>query len=123
VKAWKHDPGPTAVYRFFDRLGRLLYVGISRHPDRRIDQHMGRDGRGHAYWRGEVASVTVDWFPTRGEARQEEVRALNGERPIHNRIGNPHRRPWTQWDEPEYWRPGEIRHWGPLLESAARAVV
>lgn len=69
----------TAVYRLFDRSGRLLYVGMGRNPMGRWAAHAEQ----HAWW-PEVASFTVVWHPTRKAAAEEERSALRNEETVHN---------------------------------------
>lgn len=70
---------PTAVYRFFDRKGRLLYVGIAYDPADRWKQH-AREAR----WWDQAADNTIDWYDTRGEAERAELTALRYEKPVFN---------------------------------------
>src|SRR5690606_6831850 len=71
----------TALYRHFDAEGRLLYVGISLNAFSRLMQH-----RRDSVWFRQIASVTIEWFPTRGKAVDAEVQAIRNERPLHNVI-------------------------------------
>ncbi|MFE2073693.1 GIY-YIG nuclease family protein [Streptomyces misionensis] len=68
----------VAVYRFYDADERLLYVGISKDPMTRWQEHMGRK-----WWRN-VTSYEVRWHQSRAEARAEEKRAMAEEEPVHN---------------------------------------
>ena len=68
----------VAVYRLFDKEGRLLYVGISKDPMNRWQEH-----RANGWWR-RVASYEVRWHPTRAEARAEEKTAMASEDALHN---------------------------------------
>jgi len=43
------DNDPHAVYRIFDRLSRVIYIGSSHAPTERIETH-----RTEAKWRGEI---------------------------------------------------------------------
>lgn len=72
------DGDEVAVYRLFDSEGRLLYVGISKDPMNRWQEH-----RGNSWWR-QVASYEVRWHPTRAEARVEEKEAMASESAQHN---------------------------------------
>ena len=71
----------TALYRHFDAEGRLLYVGISLNAFSRLMQH-----RRDSAWFRQIASITVEWFPTRGKAVDAERAAIQAERPLHNVI-------------------------------------
>lgn len=68
----------VAVYRFHGADGRLLYVGISKDPLVRWQEHMGRR------WWTKVASYEVRWHPSRADARAEEKRAMADESPVYN---------------------------------------
>lgn len=68
----------VAVYRLFNDAGQLLYVGISKDPMNRWQEHRGN------YWWHDVASYEVRWFPTRAEARAEEKLAMASEAALHN---------------------------------------
>lgn len=69
-----------ALYRHFDKDGALLYVGISRDPERRWAQHRTQSG-----WADVVTSSTVTWFVDEQHARAAERAAIAIENPIHNR--------------------------------------
>lgn len=71
--------GDTTVYRFFDTAGVLLYVGISKDLPTRWTHH-----RLDKPWWTNVATATLQHFPTRGEAEQAEREAIVAERPLYN---------------------------------------
>lgn len=73
------DGKQTALYRFFDAQGSLLYVGIANDPRTRWSSH-----KGEKRWWGEVATKTLDWFTTREEAERVEESAIVNERPRYN---------------------------------------
>ncbi|NAS22472.1 hypothetical protein GT755_12345 [Herbidospora sp. NEAU-GS84] len=82
-----HDPNaPTAVYRFYDSAGRLLYVGMTHNPTWRFKFHV------HKNWWPRAVRHTIDWRPNRAAAAREERRAILEECPLHNRHGLPRRR-------------------------------
>lgn len=70
---------PTAVYRFYDSAGSLLYVGITVRTDVRFEQHRQRKD-----WWPQVATREITWYPDRYAAEAEEFRAITQERPLHN---------------------------------------
>ena len=72
----------TALYRMHDADGALLYVGISTHLGERWAQHEKTQP-----WWGDVASATVEHYPTRAEALEAELDAIRSERPVHNIAG------------------------------------
>jgi hypothetical protein len=73
----------TALYRHFDKDGRLLYVGISLSAVVRMQQHIRQ-----AKWARDIARIEVEWFETRCEAEAAEWRAIRTEGPIHNQTHN-----------------------------------
>ncbi|OMI34420.1 GntR family transcriptional regulator [Streptomyces sparsogenes] len=77
-------PERTALYRYFDTDGGLLYIGISRDPDGRLKAH--RDT--HQKWVPMVKSRTLEWFDSRPEAAEAEKQAIQVERPRFNKAHN-----------------------------------
>ncbi len=72
-------PDANALYRLFNPVGALLYVGISDHPRRRFGQHFDEKP-----WWPEVDRWTVEWFPSRAAAEADELRAIREEVPAFN---------------------------------------
>lgn len=70
---------PTALYRYFDVNGDLLYVGISFDPGRRDREH----ARSKA-WHMSAVKQQVEWYDNRFDAFAAEQDAIKIERPIHN---------------------------------------
>lgn len=70
---------PTALYRHFSKGGELLYIGIALSPTYRLTKHNRT-----AHWYTEIATIKVEWFPSRQEALEEERYAINSEFPKHN---------------------------------------
>lgn len=70
---------PTAVYRMYDASGALLYIGQSVNPASRPMQLAD-----HRKWVTNIASITLQWLPTRQDALREEESAIRAERPLHN---------------------------------------
>lgn len=81
------NEAPTALYRFFDADGALLYVGITDCLGRRFRQHARRV----SWWRA-IARRTVILYATRAAALSAEDWAILSERPVHNVKGNSARR-------------------------------
>lgn len=74
---------PTAVYRFFDHDGFLLYVGTTRNPAGRFTEH-----RRKTWWRLiDPDRITLSWFDGRGSALNSESLAIAAERPVFNVTG------------------------------------
>lgn len=70
---------PCALYRHYDKKGRLLYVGISVHPMRRQWEH-----EINADWYYSVTNITVQWFRSKRAAQKAEREAIVEEDPQHN---------------------------------------
>lgn len=79
------------VYRVFDEVGQLLYVGVSSDVFLRFAQHAQR-----APWVAYVASVTFEQHPTREAAEAAEAEAIRTEDPVWNMDGRPFGR-FMQW--------------------------
>ena len=77
------------LYRFFNRHGRLLYVGITIDPERRTKEHAARAWHATGAWFGEVAAVRMEFFPDERSARAAEMEAIKAEWPLCNIHGNP----------------------------------
>lgn len=69
----------TAVYRLYDELGVLLYVGISNQPPTRFEQH-----RMKMPWWNRVVTREIEWYETRPLAEAEEYRAIVQDSPVYN---------------------------------------
>ena len=70
---------PTALYRFFDAEGRLLYVGITF----AIGQRWRAHAKEKAWW-PQVARKEVEWKPNRYRAWVAEIAAIKAEKPMYN---------------------------------------
>lgn len=75
----------TALYRAYDSVGGLLYVGISNHFGRRWEQH----AKVQPWW-PKVHRQTVEWHPDRDAAHVAEVAAIEAEHPRFNVMHAPH---------------------------------
>ena len=71
--------GETALYRYFDGAGDLLYVGIAVDPEMREKQH-----EKGSRWVQFSERREVEWFPSREQARQAERDAIQLEDPVFN---------------------------------------
>lgn len=69
----------TALYRFFDKDGKLLYVGITE----RFGQRWG-DHAKQKHWWPEVAKAEAEWHETREAAASAEIAAIKAEEPRYN---------------------------------------
>lgn len=106
-------PGPTALYRFYDRSGTLLYVGITNSPRHRFTQHANNPEnewwRHHSYHR-------LHWYDTRKQALRAEYVAIRTERPTHNLQ---HNRNWRA--RYSYRPPSAVR--GPAIATLAGVIL
>jgi GIY-YIG catalytic domain. len=89
----QEKPRATAVYRFFDASGRLLYVGIAFDPAERWKHHASK-----TRWWKDAVDNTIEWYDTRAEAERAEKTALRYEKPIYNKAGSvvPYQGPTTK---------------------------
>lgn len=69
----------TTLYRFYDDIGTLLYVGITDRGPRRWREHM-RDKD----WWDQVATVRLESFDSRKDAETAELEAIRAEEPLFN---------------------------------------
>lgn len=101
----------TAVYRHYDADGALLYVGLSRNPLKRWGQH-----KALALWFYDISRIEIQWFDSREDASDAEIRAVKSERPIFNTVyntANPQRKkvetpPPPDTDECPPWLPDGV---------------
>jgi Homeodomain-like domain len=73
------DPEQTHLYRYFDKDGRLLYVGISIHAILRHAQH-----RCDSDWFDKATNMSWESFPNREAAEAAEIAAIKAEKPLYN---------------------------------------
>ena len=74
---------PTSVYRYYDRTGLLLYVGITSRGTRRQREH-----NGDKEWWPFVARQEVEHYGSRREAASREKALIQEFRPPFNRTHN-----------------------------------
>ncbi len=74
----------TSAYRYYDRNGFLIYVGITARKTRRNSEH-----NAHAVWWPYVVRQEVDHFPNREEALVHERALIVRYRPPFNVQHNP----------------------------------
>ncbi|MGW3383311.1 GIY-YIG nuclease family protein [Streptomyces albogriseolus] len=77
--AWKRADQRTALYRLFNKGGELIYVGITYDPAVRWYQH----GRDKSWW-PEVVEKSVEWFPNRQLALDQEAEVISSLSPRYN---------------------------------------
>lgn len=73
---------PTDLYRYYDRAGCLLYVGVSKSAVVRAMQHEHSAG-----WWDRWAVMRRHVYPTRELALAAEREAIAVERPAYNIVG------------------------------------
>ncbi len=80
-KATRKPPSPatTKLYRYFDKEGVLLYIGISSRPGSRMQEHITQKS-----WSNEIADIKLETFDTRKEAEAAEKAAIRTENPKYN---------------------------------------
>lgn len=76
-------PDPTSVYKYYDRHGILLYVGITSRGISRNREHNATKE-----WWPFVASQTVEHFPTRDAALAHERLTIQRRQPPFNKQHN-----------------------------------
>lgn len=74
------------LYRLWDVNDRLLYVGITCQPSRRMRTHAGQKD----WWR-HVTRITIQHFSDRQELVEAETEAIATENPKYNILGLPKR--------------------------------
>lgn len=72
-------PNETAVYRFYDDLGDLLYVGVAWNPFKRWATHRRRSG-----WHGSARRVVVEVYRSEREALRIEREWIRNAEPTWN---------------------------------------
>ena len=70
---------PTALYRCYDALGRLLYVGITNAGAGRWTKH----GHESSWWPA-TARIELEHYATRVDAEEAEKRIICALQPMHN---------------------------------------
>jgi predicted GIY-YIG superfamily endonuclease len=69
----------TSLYRHFNNVGELLYVGVSLSALQRLGQHAE-----NSEWFNSIDRVTIEHFDSREEALAAERSAIIQDRPMHN---------------------------------------
>lgn len=73
----------TDLYRYFDKTGRLLYVGVSVSALIRLTQHSQT-----SEWFGQWVTMTRETYKDRTTALRAERGAIVKERPLYNKTHN-----------------------------------
>lgn len=77
-------PETVALYRLFNDVGALLYIGISDTPKRRFQEH-----KSDKPWASQIDHWTVEWYLDRPRAAAAELQAIVREVPAYNSAGMP----------------------------------
>lgn len=72
-----------AVYRYYDADGRLLYVGAARSFGNRTQTHLRE-----SEWVSQSDRAVAVFYPTRAEALDAEMAAIQAEKPVYNTVRN-----------------------------------
>jgi predicted GIY-YIG superfamily endonuclease len=108
----------TALYRYFDESGNLLYVGISVAAVRRLEQH-----KNTKHWFKKLGKIEVENYSTREAALEAEKKAIKAERPKFNKVHNQGRNEWPSISfNDSYYRqynPPSRTTITPIIENAS----
>ncbi|MEX7474234.1 GIY-YIG nuclease family protein [Mycobacterium adipatum] len=74
-------PDRCVLYRIFDSVGALLYVGATTNPGVRF-----RDHGDHRDWWAEAATITLEHLPTWDMLTEAEAHAIRTENPKYNHL-------------------------------------
>lgn len=80
---------PTSVYRYYDRFGQLLYVGITKRGTQRNNEHNEK------VWWPFVARQEVEHYGSRTQALARETDLIRHAAPPFNKQQNPHHKTLT----------------------------
>lgn len=100
-----------ALYRFYDRHGALLYIGLTNDPGRRWQRHSETQP-----WWYDVARIDIETHPSREAVRAAERAAIQTERPKHDvrmnssspRSKDPRPRPFPPKHGHPFLSPGKV---------------
>jgi len=71
----------TAVYRLYDNMDNLLYVGITNNPNIRLSEHAAEK----PWWSVvDQTKTQIVWYKNRPQAKAEETKAILTEHPKYN---------------------------------------
>ena len=78
---------PHYLYRCYDAAGRLLYIGCTSEPRRRLAAHRAGRGHGASPWLGVCMArheIDADVYAGRDAGREAEAEAIRTEQPLFN---------------------------------------
>ena len=87
---------PTSVYSYFDKNGRLLYVGVTSRGFERAHEHSATKS-----WWWLSAGCSLEHYPTRSAALDRERELIERHNPPFNKQHNRHPRPYASRPSPE----------------------
>jgi hypothetical protein len=82
-----HDP--HWLYRMFDSRGRLLYIGLTQAPRRRITNWRSA-AKFTAPWFNDVCRIDWQKYENKTTGWLAERKAVAGEQPVHNKAYKNH---------------------------------
>ena len=88
----------TILYRYFDREGDLLYVGITKNQINRFAAHSKK-----SVWFSQISSATFTHFETREAAIVAETAAIKDEKPKYNIAGTDKQRSTIEIVDKHFW--------------------
>lgn len=71
------------LYRYFDKEGTLLYIGITSDEIARMVAH-----RGTKHWYKQVTRIDLEFYDSLELAMLAEKKAIHSEKPLHNKRHN-----------------------------------
>lgn len=74
------DKRPQTLYRMYSRKGRLLYVGVTAIPERRLRTHSEDKD-----WWEDVDIIKIEHYPDRVSVEIAEIHAIHNEHPVYNK--------------------------------------
>ncbi|MFF0094644.1 GntR family transcriptional regulator [Streptomyces canus] len=105
----------TALYRYFEASGDLLYIGISNDPDLRKKAHLYE--RRPDSWPKKAVRRTVEWHDSRVLALSAEEEAIKAERPRYNEKHNYDDAPFDPDSWPQAARSRKVATVAELMRS------
>lgn len=96
----------TYLYRLFDAEGRLLYVGITKQLETRMEQHAKVQ-----HWWPLVVSRNTQPFATRVAAMEAEAAAILSENPSYNIAGRDPERAEGRARSVAHWCEQDVESW------------
>ena len=77
------DPTVTSVYQYYDRIGRILYVGVTARGVKRAQEHAETKS-----WWPRCTGCAIEHYETRDEALAREEELIKRYKPPFNTVHN-----------------------------------